>query len=138
MEIELERLLRKQLKAEDMDTDGAMKLLSAIFENIRKDYIVGKVLLLKLYGRDMPENEFDACWSQEGTSSIYIRRYYAAMRSVERDYYGIGEIISANAIFDTWDREVMSKLSENERRRVEYSRQVRGEVEHDGKRETNN
>ena len=138
METELERLLRKQLKAEDMDTDGAMKLLSAIFENIRKDYIAGKVLLLKLYGRDMPENEFNTCWSQEGTSSIYIRRYYAAMRSVERDYYGISEVISANAIFDTWDREVMSKLSESERRRVEYSKQVRGEIRHDGERETNN
>lgn len=128
----------RELNADTMDTDGALRLLSAIFETIRKDYISGKALLLKLYGRDMPENEFNACWSQEGTSSIYIRRYYAAIRSINRDYYGIGEIISANAIFDTWDREVMSKLSENERRRVEYSRQIRGEVRHDGERETNN
>lgn len=128
----------KELSADNMDTDGALRLLSAIFETIRKDYVSGKALLLKLYGRDMPEEEFNAYWSQEGNSSIYIRRYYAAIRSVNRDYYGMGEIISANAIFDTWDREVMSKLSEKERRRVEYSRQVRGEVEHDGKRETNN
>ena len=132
METEFERL-----KAEDMDTDGAMRLLSAIFETIRKDYISGKVLLLKLYGRDMPENEFNACWSQEGTSSIYIRRYYAAIRSVNRDYYGIGEIISANAIFDTWDREVMNKLSESEKRRYEYSKQARG-GSNDRKRETDN
>ena len=126
METEIERLLRKQLKAEDMSTDGAMNLLSAIFENIRKDYIAGKALLIKLYGRDMPETEFNAYWSQEGTSSIYIRRYYAAMRSVRRDYYGIGEVISAKAIFDTWDREVMNKLSDSERKRYEYSKQVRG------------
>ena len=129
---------QEELKADNMDTDGALRLLSAIFETIRKDYVTGKALLLKLYGRDMSEEEFNAYWSQEGNSSIYIRRYYAAIRSVNRDYYGISEVISATLILDTWDREVMSKLSESERRRVEYSRQVRGEVEHDGERETNN
>lgn len=129
---------QEELKADNMDTDGALRLLSAIFETIRKDYIAGKVLLLKLYGRDMPEEEYTRQWNNDGNTSAYIRRYYAAIRSVNRDYYGISEVISATAIFDTWDREVMSKLSKSERRRVEYSKQVRGEIRHDGERETNN
>ena len=124
-----------KLNADSMDTDGALR---AIFETIRKDYISGKALLLKLYGRDMTESEYNEQYSNEGSTAIYIRRYYAAIRSVNRDYYGMGEIISANAIFDIWDREVMNKLSENERRRVEYSKQIRGEVRHDGERETDN
>ncbi len=128
----------RELNADTMDTDGALRLLSAIFETIRKDYISGKVLLLKLYGRDMPEEEYTKQWNNDGYTSAYIRRYYAAIRSVDRDYYGIGEIISANAIFETWDKEVMKKLTAKERRAVEYSQQIRGEVNHDGERETNN
>lgn len=128
-----------RLTADTMDTDGALRLLSAIFETIRKDYISGKVLLLKLYGRDMPEEEYTKQWNNDGSTSAYIRRYYAAIRSVNRDYYGIGEIISPTLIFDTWDKEVMSHLTKQERRRVEYSEQIRGDLYHGNRQgETNN
>ena len=128
-----------RLTADTMDTDGALRLLSTIFETIRKDYISGKVLLLKLYGRDMPEEEYTKQWNNDGSTSTYIRRYYAAIRSVNRDYYGIGEIISPTLIFDTWDKEVMSHLTKQERRRVEYSEQIRGDLYHGNRQgETDN
>ena len=128
-----------RLTADTMDTDGALRLLSAIFETIRKDYISGKTLLIKLYGRDMAEEEYTRQWNNDGYTSAYIRRYYAAIRSVNRDYYGIGEIISPTLIFDTWDREVVENLTPEERRRYEYSMQIRGELYHGNRQgETDN
>lgn len=123
MSPEIEEMLSKPLTVDTINTDGALNLIAAIFESIRKDYIYGKMTLLRFYGRDMTEAEFNQK-SHEGHNSNIIRKYFAAKRAITRDYYGIGDSVDPEDIFSVWDVEVKRHLGEAQKYRVYHSEHV--------------
>lgn len=104
---EVETMLSKSLTAETMNTDAALKLLSEVFRFLRYDYVLGKSTLLSCYGRALTEKEFnDLPHKTEGRNTRLIRLYFDAKRTVERDYYGVGDSVLPEDIFASWDVEV--------------------------------
>ena len=112
MSPEVEAMLSRPLTAETMNTEGALRLLADVFRYLRKDYIHGKLTLLRCYGRDMTEKEFNELpMKTEGHNTRLIRLYYDAMRTVKRDYYGVADSVLPEDIFSVWDADVQKHLA---------------------------
>ena len=112
MSPEVEAMLSKPLTAETMNTDGALRLLADVFRYLRKDYIHGKLTLIRCYGRDMSEKEFnDLPVKKEGHNTRLIRLYYDAKRTVEKDYFGVADSVLPEDIFSVWDADVQKHLT---------------------------
>ena len=117
MSPEVEAMMSKPLTAETMNTDGALRLLADVFRYLRKDYIHGKLTLLRCYGRDMTEKEFNEIpMKTEGHNSRLIRLYYDAMRTVRRDYFGVADSVLPEDIFAVWDAEVQKHLAKKSKK----------------------
>lgn len=122
MSPEIEEMLSKPLTAETMNTDGALRLLADVFRYLRKDYIHGKMTLIRCYGRDMSENEFnDLPNKTEGSNTKLIRLYFDAKRTVEHDYFGVGDSVLPEDIFSVWDTDVKKHLSNKKYKKETYN-----------------
>ena len=111
MSPEIEAMLSRPLTAENMNTEGALRLLSDVFRYLRKDYIHGKLTLLRCYGRDMTEKEFNELPHKEGRNVRLIRLYFDAKRTVKQDYYGVADSVLPEDIFSVWDADVQKHLT---------------------------
>ena len=109
----IRQMLEKPLDPKTMDNDGALRLIAAVMESIRKDYVVGKTELLRKFGRGMTEAEFNELIKKQYVdyTTRMVRLYFGAMRAVRNDPYGFGTIVSPEDIFFEWDKEVEKNLS---------------------------
>lgn len=122
MSPEVEAMLSRPLTAETMNTDGALRLLADVFRYLRKDYIHGKLTLIRCYGRDMSEKEFNEIpVKKEGHNIRLIRLYYDAKRTVERDYFGVADSVLPEDIFSVWDADVKKHLSNKKQKEEAYN-----------------
>ena len=112
MSPEVEAMLSEPLTAENMNTDAALRLFEAIMDGIRKDYILGKTELLRIYHHDLPEKEYLERSRGRSFSCAdgAIRLYFQAKRSVMNGHLGIYNFANPEDVFSKWDKEVYASL----------------------------
>ena len=114
---ELRAKLDQPLDPKTMDDDGCIRLIAAFMSLIKRDYIIGKLALLRSFGRVPDEKEFHQL-SHKGYIDYISRvgeRYYSARRSVLNDPYGFGHVVSPEDILSEWDREVSKHYAKGTR-----------------------
>ena len=91
------------------DEEGCFRLVAAVLEQTKSDYILGKVTMYRKLRKFYDEDEWNVTYRKRvGTESQRrIDLYFQSKRFIEKDPYGIIDNLGGKkTIFTYWDTKV--------------------------------
>lgn len=96
------------------DEEGCFKLVAAVLEQTKSDYILGKVTMYRKLGNFYEEDEWNVIYRRRlgPRAQKRIDLYFQSKRFIEKDPYGmIDSLGGKRTIFSYWDTKVTELIN---------------------------